>query len=197
MLTFMSVEQLRISANPERVSCPAATDCWLSGTHGNGSTGGTLIGHWTGGAWAAVPTPTTHIPADSLLAISCQATACMTVGMRGNASPLAQRWNGSAWTVIPTGTVHALLYGVSCANPGNCMAAGGTNAGNGRVFTEQWTGAQWRVVPAPSPRGGNSSLMGVSCASATDCWGAGSHFNGSADRSLLEHWNGRAWSIVS
>jgi hypothetical protein len=182
-------------ANPERVSCPTATDCWLSGMHGNGPTSGTLIGHWTGGAWAAVRTPTSHLPADGLLGISCQPTACMTAGMVRNAHPLAQRWNGSAWTVTPTGTVRAVLYGVSCAKPGNCMAVGGTNGGNGRVFTEQWTGARWHVVPAPSPRGGTSSLVGVSCVSATDCWGADSYFNGLSGRSLIEHWNGAHWSI--
>ena len=182
--------------NAERVSCPAATDCWLSGTHGNGSTGGTLIGHWTGTSWAAVRTPTSNIPADSLLGISCQAAACMSVGMHNNVSPLAQRWNGSDWTITPTGTARAVLYAVSCPNPGDCMAVGGTDGGNGRVFTERWTGSEWHVVPAPSPRGGNSSLVGISCVSAAVCWAVGAFFNGSADQSLIEHWNGTAWSLV-
>jgi hypothetical protein len=185
-------------ANPERVACPSATDCWLSGLRiRGGSSSGTLVGHWTASGWAAVPTPTSHIPADSLLGISCHAAACMAVGSRGNSSPLAQRWNGSAWTVTSTGSVRAVLYAVSCASPGSCMAVGGTNGGNGRVFTERWTGARWHVVPASSPAGGGlASLVGVACVSAADCWGVGGYLRGPGSHSLIEHWNGRAWSIA-
>jgi hypothetical protein len=81
------------------------------------------------------------------MGISCQATACMSVAMHNNASPLAQRWNGTDWTITPTGTARAVLYEVSCPNPGDCMAVGGTNGGNGRVFTEHWNGTAWSLVP--------------------------------------------------
>jgi hypothetical protein len=142
------------------------------------------------------PTPS-HIPADGLLGISCQAAACMAVGSRANARPLAQRWNGSAWTVTPAGTARAVQYGVSCAGPGAFMAVGGTNGGNGQVFAERWTGARWHAIRTPSPaRGAAASLVGVACASTASCWGVGSYLRGQQSRSLIEHWNGQAWSIV-
>jgi hypothetical protein len=184
-------------ANPERVACISATDCWLSGIHGNGSTGGTLIGHWTGKAWTAVRTPTSHIPADGLLGISCQPAACVAVGSRGNTHPLAQRWTGSAWAVTPTGSAAAVLYGVACVSPRDCMAVGGTRGGNGQVFGERWSGSRWRAVPAQSPRGAvTASLVGAACVHAADCWGAGSWVHGSAGRGLIEHWNGTSWSVT-
>jgi hypothetical protein len=185
-------------ANPERVACVTATDCWLSGMHGNGSTGGTLIGHWTGKAWTAVRTPTSHVPADALTGISCQVTACMTVGSHGYNHPLAQRWNGSAWTVTPTGAAAAILYGVACVSPQDCLAVGGTNAGNGQVFGERWSGSRWHVVPAATPHGAiTASLVGMACVTMTDCWGTGSWVHGPAGRSLIEHWNGTAWSVTA
>ena len=186
--------------NPERVFCVTTTDCWVSGLHGNGSTGGTLIGHWTGKTWTAVPTPTSHVPADGLLDISCQAHACMAVGSRGNTNPhpLAQRWNGSAWAVTPTGTAAAVLYAVACVSPRGCLAVGGTRAGNGRVFGERWSGSRWHVVPTATPHGAiTASLVGVACVSMTDCWGVGNWVKGSSGQSLIEHWNGTAWSIVT
>jgi hypothetical protein len=77
------------------------------------------------------------------------------------------------------------------------LAVGGTRAGNGQVFGERWSGSRWHVVPAATPHGAvTASLVGVACASMTDCWGAGSWVKGSAGRSLIEHWNGTAWSIV-
>ncbi|HET7244598.1 MAG TPA: hypothetical protein VFJ07_07150 [Streptosporangiaceae bacterium] len=183
--------------NPERVSCISPADCWLSGMHGNGSTGGTLIGHWTGKAWTAVQTPTSHVPADALTGITCQVHACMTVGSRGT-HPLAQRWNGSAWAVTPTGTAAAILYAVACVSPLKCLAVGGTHAANGQVFGERWSGSRWHVVPAATPHGAvAAALVGMACVTMTDCWGAGSWVNGSAGRSLIEHWNGATWSVTA
>src|SRR4029077_9132898 len=43
----------------------------------------------------------------------------------------------------------------------------------------------------------NNSLVGVACASATDCWAAGDATNGSAEQTLAEHWNGTSWAIVT
>jgi hypothetical protein len=195
--TDVTSTRLGAGATPERVACASATDCWLSGLRSNGSQGaGTLIGHWTGGAWTAVRTPTSGISADSLLGISCRATACMAVGSHGDGT-LAQRRNDSAWAVTPTGTVQAALYAVSCVSPGSCMAVGGTDEGNGKVFTERWIGARWHVQQAPSPTGAeNSSLVGIACVSKADCWGVGAYLVAAGSRSLIEHWNGRAWSIV-
>ncbi|MCU1428399.1 MAG: hypothetical protein JWL83_2399 [Actinomycetia bacterium] len=51
----------------------------------------------------------------------------------------------------------------------------------------------WTIVASPSPPDGSgSSLLGVSCNSATNCFAVGN-----SDRTtLVEHWDGAAWSIV-
>jgi hypothetical protein len=61
--------------------------------------------------------------------------------------------------------------------------------------------AGWTVVPAP-PTGQNANLQGVSAPSDASAWavgGSGDHvlgIGGSPSSTLIEHYNGTAWSIV-
>lgn len=55
----------------------------------------------------------------------------------------------------------------------------------------------WSVVPSPSVSALPSSLGGVTATSANDAWAVGDHVDSSdVDHTLIEHWNGTAWSIV-
>src|SRR2546422_9965724 len=59
------------------------------------------------------------------------------------------------------------------------------------------TSCQWSVVP--SPNGSSSSgLSGVAVVSASDIWAVGSSGNQmSGAQTLIEHWNGSSWSVVT
>src|SRR5436190_12918041 len=59
------------------------------------------------------------------------------------------------------------------------------------------TSCQWSVVP--SPNGSSSSgLSGVAVVSANDVWAVGSSGNQrSGAQTLIEHWNGSSWSVVT
>lgn len=55
----------------------------------------------------------------------------------------------------------------------------------------------WSIVTSPDIYG--SSLNGIACVSASDCWAVGSYIsqNGAGPMlTLIEHWNGTAWSVV-
>src|SRR5437763_14821454 len=56
---------------------------------------------------------------------------------------------------------------------------------------------QWSVVP--SPNGSSSSnLSGVAAVSANDIWAVGSSGNQmSGAQTLIEHWNGSHWRVVT
>jgi len=59
--------------------------------------------------------------------------------------------------------------------------------------------AQWSVSTIPPPAAGTSQyqLQGVSCASKTNCFAVGSFVDGSSiTHTLIEHWNGSAWTVV-
>ena len=59
-------------------------------------------------------------------------------------------------------------------------------------------GPRWSIVKSPnngSP--GTNLLVGNTCSSASDCWAVGYSDIGSGYNTLIEHWNGSAWAIVS
>jgi hypothetical protein len=177
------------------VSCPVAASCWAVGDYESVTTSKQLpyAEHWNGTTWSVTPGPTSGPNDDELSSIACAGRDCLAVGDTGSRT-LAEYWNGSAWTVTPTGNADALFGGLSCTAGPRCVATGNTIPG--RVFSEVWHGTAWRIVrPAPIGSGG-AALAGVSCVSASDCWSVGSRFNGVDVFSLIEHWNGTAWSIA-
>src|SRR2546428_6024358 len=56
----------------------------------------------------------------------------------------------------------------------------------------------WAIVTSPNA---NVAQMfnGVACASASDCWAVGNRYNSEVlrDVTLIEHWNGTSWTIVT
>jgi hypothetical protein len=53
----------------------------------------------------------------------------------------------------------------------------------------------WKVVASPNIVGQNNTLADISCTDATDCLAVG-HSAGSNFQTLIESWNGSAWSIM-
>jgi hypothetical protein len=121
--------------------------------------------------------------------------------------PLVLRWNGTAWTQSSTPALpdEASLNGVdgSAADQvwavGSRAVAAGGGSSTGATLTERWNGTAWRVVPSATPAGSiGASLAGVKTFSATSAWAVGSYSASGAPfgRTLIEHWNGTAWSVV-
>ncbi len=121
---------------------------------------------------------------------------------------LRHAWNGSAWSIVPSpnnGSQTNLLRGVSCNNPSACTAIGSyaPSGGSDQTLIESWNGSVWSIVTSPntSPTQ-NDELSGVSCTSSSACTAAGYYLLASSDGSaseqtLIESWNGSAWSIVT
>ena len=82
----------------------------------------------------------------------------------------------------------ALALAVSSAAP--ALASNGPALPPGMVHHDSST---WSLVPTTNQT--RSILNGVSCVSATDCTAVGSVHN--APETLVESWNGTAWSAVS
>src|SRR5207244_865516 len=60
------------------------------------------------------------------------------------------------------------------------------------------TAANWTIVASPNTSTTQNNLLGVTCVSASDCWAVGSNVAGSgAPRTLIEHWDGTVWAVVS
>jgi hypothetical protein len=192
------------------VSCASATACTAVGVSiqkvtGGGRTSKTLVESWNGTAWSTVPTPD---PGNkTLVGVSCvSATDCTAVGSSGNsAMTLVESWNGTAWSVVPSpnasGSINELLA-VSCVSATACSAVGQyyNSQDLPRTLAESWNGTAWSVEPSPNKGSGTGDVLtGVSCVSATACTAAGWYFptsHGDGVRTLVESWNGTAWSAV-
>jgi hypothetical protein len=56
--------------------------------------------------------------------------------------------------------------------------------------------AGWAVVQSPSPGSVSNTLYGVAATSSTNAWAVGQHADRTTGRTLIEHWNGTAWTQV-
>jgi hypothetical protein len=121
---------------------------------------------------------------------------------------LAFTQSGS-WTVIPSpnqGARDDELLGIGAASPSAIWSVGYSNVGpytnSLRTLAEFWNGTSWSIVPSPNPAtqtGDYDALQGVAALSPSNVWAVGYSGCGSCygDQSLIEHWNGTSWSIVS
>src|SRR5207249_168744 len=67
-----------------------------------------------------------------------------------------------------------------------------------QTLIERWDGASWAVVASPNNSASPANaLLGVTCVAAADCWAVGVYYNGSAYQTLIEHWDGTSWAIVT
>ncbi|MFZ0668208.1 MAG: hypothetical protein WAM97_20845, partial [Acidimicrobiales bacterium] len=87
------------------------------------------------------------------------------------------------------------LTGVSCSNASFCEAVGrmGSDAG---VFTviDRWNGTEWTEPGNGAVR--SAQLSGVSCVNQTTCVAVG-YSEVNVDQTLIESWDGTAWSQTS
>src|SRR5271165_81434 len=187
------------------ISCTSATACTAVGYWDNAGHNENLIEQWDGAAWSIVPSPETGLVGNVLYSVSCiSASFCMAVGEQhpGPYQTFVEEWDGAAWSIVPSPDTSATqdnqLWGVSCTSPTACTAVG--YASNGTVYQtliEQWDGTAWSIVPSPDTSASQSNhLYGVSCLSSTACTAVGGASNGTAYQTLIEVWDGTAWSIV-
>ena len=160
--------------------------------------------HATGcGSWQVVsspsPDPATNV-FDGVAAIS--KNDAWAVGYQGNQT-LTAHWNGTAWSVVPSPNASSqdLLDAVTAVNTHDVWAvgfSGDTLSNNSLTLAEQWNGSSWSIVPTLAP-GISSEFSAVSrVPGSTKVWAVG-HYTDSTqvDHSLIELWDGIAWTIVA
>lgn len=121
---------------------------------------------------------------------------------------LIERWDGKVWRVVPSPqhAVRSQLEAVA-AIPGTTQAwAVGTQftPTNGyQPLIERWNGKVWQVIPNPLITGGKigpytNILNSVVALSQDNAWATGVYGKSSSQEhvALIEHWNGKQWSIV-
>ena len=159
--------------------------------------------------WSVTPSPSEQGATDTYLnGVSCvSSNYCVAVGYYYNGSSyetLIESWDGAEWSLVPSpspSSGYNYLYGVTCTGSSYCIAVGAyydpPSAGL-QTLIESWDGTEWSVVPSPNGSSSDNSLGSVSCVNPTDCVAVGEFDDGAPiTQTLIESWNGSAWSIVS
>jgi hypothetical protein len=93
-----------------------------------------------------------------------------------------------------------ILNGVAVLSSTNAWAVGSYfNGVADRTLIVHWNGSVRKVVASPNVGGPSREnfLTGVAAMSGHNIWAVGSHDNGTADRTLIMHWNGSVWRIAA
>ncbi len=194
------------------VSCSGPSSCFAVGIVDAAGRVGRLVERWNGSRWSVVPNPNPPGAVTAqLLAVSCAAAnSCWAVGQYDtpvSTKALAERWDGTKWTIVPSPNPPAAsvtgLSDVRCTTGGVCFAVGDWFAGSPdssaeSTLVERWDGTKWTIVPSPNRSFANDSgLSGVACWSASGCLAVGHYTTDIVTATLVEQWNGTAWSVVS
>jgi hypothetical protein len=190
------------------VAALSATNAWSVGDYrpnpldlGNFSP---ASAHRVGGKWTnvkAASPPSVVAVLSSVAAVS--ATNIWAVGQfnanDGNDRTLIEHWNGLVWALVPSpnpGTFGNALNGVDASGADTVWAVGYQD-GPPKPLALRRTGATWSQVATPVPPGSRGAvLLAVSVRSASDVWAVGYRLSDDGTKTLIEHWDGHAWSIV-
>jgi hypothetical protein len=142
-------------------------------------------------AWSVVPSPS----GGQLNGVaSVSANDVWAVGQTLAPQTLAEHWDGTAWSVVPTPNPAASdrLSAVAAVSTSDVWAVGRVSFSSPPVILN-WNGRRWLSVKPPRQTG---FLTGVTAVSANDVWAVGESQSSGAEQTLIEHFNGRKWSVV-
>ncbi|HLH63261.1 MAG TPA: hypothetical protein VKV20_16385 [Ktedonobacteraceae bacterium] len=157
--------------------------------------------------WQVIPSPNVGTTGSDLLAVSSvSAGDIWSVGVfytpQFIPQTLVEHWNGTSWQVVASpnnGQEENQLNGVAAVSSTNVWAVGYSRNGVLRTLIEHWDGAQWSIIPSPNAGNSDNQLEGIWSLSQNDIWAVGTYFDISknSNLTLVEHWNGSQWKLVS
>src|SRR6266568_3006622 len=138
--------------------------------------------------------------------------AGLVIAWAGAATPAAADMLAcdGQWSVVPTsdhsqqsGEIDSLNSVAALSSTDEWAVGSWLHYPDAYVFhtlVEHWDGssAGWTIVPSPNAPALNSYFNGIAADAPDDVWAVGgTDQSGPPYRSLVEHWDGTSWSIVS
>ncbi len=167
--------------------------------------------HWDGAAWTITPTANPAPGANQLKKVIALSTNDVwSVGGHGQSYTL--HWNGSAWSQIPlppisnrgVSNVTNYLEDIAAVSSTDIWMVGSVDSLEGGTWTltMHWNGANWTQIESPNvtgPRGVvySQALESVAALAPNNVWAAGHYRIGDTMHTLVQHWDGQKWTIVS
>jgi len=169
------------------------------------TTSGPLAMFTTGGPTTATIAPMTMKDSRSgagLSAITCpEVSTCWATGnviSKKTSFGIIDRLSNGTW--LSDANSKLSLSGIDCPSPTSCWAVGSTLVLDYMVPAAlHYNGRSWTPVGVPAPAGTRTDyLTAVTCPSTTSCWAVGGIDGASSlGRALVEHYDGRSWSVVA
>ena len=118
------------------------------------------------------------------------------VGVSQPGGGLISHWNGKRWSYIRAA---GYFNGVAARAAADAWAVGATSqVGDVQAIAVHWNGRSWTRVPTPALSSGGY-LNAVAATSASNAWAVGqagpAPGGTSPAQPLIEHWNGRHWTV--
>ncbi|MBV9381905.1 MAG: hypothetical protein JOY82_11975 [Streptosporangiaceae bacterium] len=200
------------------VSASSTTDAWAVGrSEPVRYTFYPLGMHWNGTAWSTSPGLATALAGQLGAGVAdiSPTDAYAIGGHLGSAhTGLVAHWNGTSWTrlMVPQPSNNNLasdLDAISADGPSDVWIAGRymlevtPSDFAEETYTLHWDGTSWSIVPMPLEPGTNPNFLftiySIKANSPTDVWAVGAAANAAAfgsSTTLIEHFDGKRWSIV-
>jgi hypothetical protein len=206
--SFVPADQVSINNVLDGVAVVSTNDVWAVGSKevGGGGRDHSLIEHWNGTRWRAVPIPdppgadflhkVAVVSANDVWAVGTYAPNLQTL-------PLAMHWNGATWSIVPVPahpTLSTVLTDVVALASNDVWAVGSafdpTIPSRSRTFIVHWDGRVWtRIISPDTGRFNADGFATVTAIAPNDIWAVGNYVD-NGEKTLTEHWNGTAWSIL-
>lgn len=196
--------------NLTSVSAASFNDAWAVGAYYPSSSNvlATLAHHFDGTRWTAFPLPNVGTEENVLLGVSMPAPgSAWAVGYFVNGKfqqeTLVEHFNGSVWSVVPSpspGALQNILFGVTAISDADVWGVGADQDANGlwHTLTEHWNGTAWSVVNAVDQGSTGNQFYAVQALATNNVYAVGQQANSAfPNEALIEHWDGRSWSVVS
>jgi hypothetical protein len=185
------------SARLYAVSADSASDAWAVGYGDNAakSEDMSLILHWNGTSWAAVPSPNPGGTGGTILygVAAISPADVWAVGNSGTTA-LILHWNGTSWAKVATPPLTGIsgLNWVSADSGTDVWAVGfNNNSTSSGSMLLHWNGTTWSQVAIPS----GVTLNQVKAISPKNVWAGGA--TSSDAQAVMLHWDGTSWTQVT
>jgi hypothetical protein len=154
-----------------------------------------LVEHFDGTKWSVMHTPTLkagQIASLSVIAGLSHSDFWIAGSSEGRPGvPVVMHFDGKKFSQVPFPGTGVSIGGITELANNDAWIVG---AENGFPMTAHWDGKAWKKVPAPRA-GTSSGLTGVSAISSTDLWASGDVTDQRGFSNLVEHWDGKKWTI--
>ncbi len=163
------------------ISCPSVAVCYAVGPGPAPPDPGAAYATTTDGGitWRTDFGPSST----SVKGISCPSVSTCYVAATGSSIFHTSDF-GTTWDV-QLGNTNAWYWSVSCPSATTCFAGGSAGSAGAIISATTTAGAAWT---RPQPAGSTTSIQGIDCGSATDCYAA------AGTNILASHNGGSTWA---